>query len=283
MSTQGSHIRLKNKSGKYFDLYHSDCIQGMHEQIRGAAIDIVVTSPPYNLGIRYNTYDDTVSRTDYLSWTDHWVGVLKEKLKMNGSFFLNLGSKPSDPWVPFEVAGVIRKHFVLQNVFHWIKSIYIEDTSYDTDIQLAVGHYKPINSPRYVNDMHEYVFHFTKDGNVPLDRLSIGVPYKDKSNVDRWNRGKEDLRCRGNVWYIPYKTIQSREKERPHPATYPPKLAEMCLKLHGIRTHTRVMDPFMGLGNTALACQILGAHFVGFEKDTEYFKESVQKIGNSLK
>ena len=49
------------------------------------------------------------------------------------------------------------------------------------------GHFKPINSPRFLNDCHEYVFHFTKSGRVELNRLALGVPYQDKSNIARWS------------------------------------------------------------------------------------------------
>src|SRR5207249_113040 len=104
--------------------------------------------------------------------------------------------------------------------------------------------YKPINSDRYLNDAHEFVFHLTPAGETPIERLAIGVPYQDKSNIARWAHTRaRDLRCRGNVWYVPYETIQERAKDRPHPATFPVKLAEMALKLHGVRPGARVLDP----------------------------------------
>jgi len=75
-------------------------------------------------------------------------------------------------------------------VIHWIKSIAIsqDDVGDYPGIEgdVAVGHYKPINSKRFINDCHEYIFHFTHKGNVRLDRLAVGVPYQDKSNIDRW-------------------------------------------------------------------------------------------------
>ena len=123
---------------------------------------------------------------------------------------------------------------------------------------VTVGHYKPINSRRYVNDCHEYIFHLTRFGDVELDRLAVGVEYQDKSNVGRWSGAKNDRRCRGNTWLIPYRTIQSRDRERPHPATFPVRVPEMCIRLHGLQRVDRVMDPFLGLGHTALACKKAG-------------------------
>jgi len=267
---------IKTKGSSTIKLFFGDCFVGMGRYLEKNSVDVIVTSPPYNIGVNYNEYDDKIPRDQYLNWLGHWAKIAKEVLKDDGSIFLNIGSKPSDPWVPFEVALEMRKHFVLQNVIHWIKSIYIEHESYGEKVELNVGHYKPINSKRYINDTHEYVFHLTKHGNVELDRLSIGVPYKDQSNIARWSSGKYGLRCRGNSWYIPYKTIQSRLKDRPHPASYPAELAKMCIQLHGIEKTELVMDPFLGIGNTAIACKELDKNFVGFEIDKVYFDEAVR-------
>ncbi len=257
-------------------LYLEDCFEGMRKHLEAKSVDVVVTSPPYNIGVDYNKYYDKIPRKDYLEWLGRWAEITKDVLKDDGSLFLNIGSKPSDPWVAFEVAFEMRKHFKLQNVIHWIKSIYIEHESYGKKIELNVGHYKPINSKRFINDTHEYIFHLTKTGSIELDRLAIGVPYKDKSNITRWNNGKTGVRCRGNSWYIPYKTIQNRMKERPHPASFPAELAEMCIKLHGLEKANLIMDPFLGIGNTAIACKKLRKNFIGFEIDKAYFDEAVR-------
>ncbi|KXG74591.1 hypothetical protein AN618_22380 [Fervidicola ferrireducens] len=219
-------------------VYLEDCLTGMRKYLKTGEVDVVVTSPPYNIGIQYNKYDDNRPREDYLDWIEEVAIEIKRVLNDSGSFFLNIGGKPSDPWIPFDVAQRLRKHFVLQNVIHWIKSIAIEKKAVGNypviQGDIAVGHYKPIGGKRFLHDNHEYIFHFTKTGQVQLDRLSIGVPYQDKSNVGRWKSAKQDKRCRGNTWFIPYETIWDREKQRPHPSTFPVALPEMCIKLHGL-------------------------------------------------
>jgi len=265
-------------------IYCMDCLDGM-KQLNDKSIDVVVTSPPYNIGIKYNKYSDNLSRDDYLNWIEEVVKEIKRVLKDDGSFFINIGYTAKDPWIAFDVANVIRKHFKLQNTIHWIKSIAIqkEDVGNYPNIigDIAVGHYKPINSDRFLSIMHEYIFHFTKNGDVKLDKLAIGVPYQDKSNIKRFNR-KGDLRDRGNTWFIPYETIQSKEKERPHPATFPPKLPEMCIKLHGVKRTNLVLDPFMGIGSTAIACIRLGVNYIGFEIDEYYCKVAEERIKKEL-
>lgn len=179
------------KSGRAtYRFYLGDCLE-LLDRLPPGSIDAIVTSPPYNLGIEYRTYDDTIPR-------------------------------------------------------------------------------------------EELAFHFTPEGNAPVDRLAIGVRYQDPSNVGRWRTGASGVRCRGNTWFIPYETIQNREKERPHPATFPPRLPEMCLRLHGLDRIRTVADPFLGLGSTAVACAQLGVTFVGIEMDARYLKEAVARTRAAL-
>jgi len=272
-------------AGATFRFYLGDSLDIL-PRFPEASLDAIVTSPPYNLGIRYRTYDDTMPRSQYLEWTGNWVKLAARSLAEGGSLFLNVGGKPTDPWTALDVAQAARPHLKLQNTIHWIKSIAIEKALAGSraglENDLAVGHYKPINSKRFLHDCHEFVFHFTPNGDTPLRRQAIGVRYQDKSNVARWRAAADDLRCRGNTWFIPYDTIQSRDKERPHPATFPPRLPEMCLRLHGVDRIGTVADPFLGLGSTAVACAQLGLNFVGIEIDEGYLKEAVARVKSQL-
>jgi site-specific DNA-methyltransferase (adenine-specific) len=260
--------------------YLADCLE-VFEQLPPRSVDVIVTSPPYNLGIRYSTYEDTLSDAEYLGWTGVWVTAAARVLRADGSLFLNVGSRPSDPWTALDVAQAVRTHLRLQNVIHWVKSIAIDRDSAGIaaglDRDLALGHYKPINSDRFVNDCHEFVFHFTPGGDTRLERLALGVPYQDQSNVARWRGAADGVRCRGNTWFIPYDTIQRRDRDRPHPATFPPRLPEQCLKLHGLSRIETAMDPFTGLGSTAVACAKLGINFIGSDIDEMYLKEAVER------
>ena len=149
--------------------------------LKEKSVDVVVTSPPYNIGVKYNSYNDNVPTEEYLTWMED-IGVeIKRVLKDNGSFFLNIGNKPTNPWKAYDVAQVMRKHFILQNEIMWIKSIAISkldvgDNCSNLLDDIAIGHYKPVNSDRYLNRCHESIFHFTKEGNVKMNKLSIGWP-----------------------------------------------------------------------------------------------------------
>ncbi len=207
------------------EIYQEDCVRFMDKFCsQGMRVDVIITSPPYNINKDYRSYFDDRERNEYLSWLFRVAKRSFLILKHEGSFFLNLG-------------GIV--------------------------------------SERFLTDLQEYIFHFTKKGNVKLDKLAAGVPYQDKTNIGRWKSAKQDRRDRGNVWFIPYPTIQ---EGRPHPAVFPEKLPYLCTRLHGIKSDMLVYDPFMGIGNTALACINQGIQYIGTEIDADYIRIARENI-----
>lgn len=248
-----------------------DCVEvlaGLPEQ----SVDVVVTSPPYNIGLNYRSYDDSGDRGAYLAWLADIGRLLHRVLKDDGSFFLNIAGTCSDPWIAPDATNAMRDIFRLQNAIVWVKSLSIGDDTF--------GHFKPVNSSRYLNHTHEHVFHFTKDGKTALDRLAVGVPFKDKSNIARWGHAK-DRRCAGDVWFIPYETIRSKSQRDHHPSPFPVALPERCIKLHG-KTDAVVLDPFLGVGATLLAAQRLGTRGIGIEIDTTYAESAAWHLRERL-
>ncbi len=266
------------------DLIHGDCLTIL-PSIEAASIDLTVTSPPYNLGIQYKSFKDTAPRDEFLKWCRQWAAEIKRVMKDDASFFLNVGAAPANPLMPHQLILALTDGaeplFTLQNTFHWVKSITIETRANE---QISAGHFKPINSKRYVNDCHEYVFHLTKIGSVEIDRRAAGVPYVHKSNIARWGHtGGQDLRCRGNTWFIPYETIVSRDKDRPHPATFPVALVEQCIRIHGKGEATELLDPFLGIGSSAIAAQRQDiASFTGIELDADYLQAARERLTEEI-
>jgi site-specific DNA-methyltransferase (adenine-specific) len=254
-------------------LHVGDCIAGM-KWLGWDAADVVVTSPPFNIGVKYGRYRDKLPEEQYLAWLDEWACHVQGVLKVDGSLFLNMGGSLKNPLLPMKVAEVVSRRLVLQNVIHWVKSVTVETRA---GKQLSVGHFKPISSPRYLNDCAEYLFHFTKTGRTPLDRKAVGVPYVDPSNVKRWKHtGGVNRRCRGNVLFLPYQTVQKRKT---HPATFPPELAEYCIKLHGLVSEQTVVDTFVGEGSSAVAAVRCGVkRFIGWDVDGDYIAEAEKRV-----
>ena len=121
-------ITPHSQSMTQFDLRQQDCIEGML-RLANESVDLVVTSPPYNLGIGYRQYADRQDRQSYLNWCAKWAAQIRRILRSNGSFFLNVGSAPSNPMLPHQIVIELTSAsggFLLQNTIHWIKSITID-------------------------------------------------------------------------------------------------------------------------------------------------------------
>lgn len=206
---QKKPARRKSK----IEIWCGDCVQLMRERIADDSIHVITTSPPYNQGVHYSTYQDNRDEADYLYWIREVFAELHRVLASDGSFFLVIGHAARKPWTAMRVAEIAGERFQLQNQVIWAKSITIDGQS--------KGHFTPINSTRFLNRTWEFVFHFTKSGKISLDRLAVGVPYGDGGNTARTGSA---VRCGGDVWFIPYETVHGAEDRGNHPATFPPGL-----------------------------------------------------------
>tara|TARA_B100000161_G_C33500819_1_gene391605 strand:+ start:33 stop:884 length:852 start_codon:yes stop_codon:yes gene_type:complete len=270
-----------------------DCIEKLKE-IDDKTINIVVTSPPYNIGLKYNKYKDKKPREQYLEWIYDIFVEIKRILKDDGHVFLNMGYTNKDPWISMEVALKLKDLFTLQNKITWVKSIHIKDANGNEETH---GHFKPINSERYINVTNEDLYHFTKTDDIKIYREAIGVPYKWKCNlIDRKTgqrrinkkTGKEveDKRCKGNTWFIAYDTINSKKEKGYHPAIFPEELVEHCIKISDIKQGT-ILDPFIGSGTTVRVAKKMTDNLeeynlsgIGIDIDEEYIKFCEEKINN---
>ncbi len=251
-------------------LHCADCLD-LLPTLPEASVDVIVTSPPYNLGIGYSSYDDRKTEADYLDWMARVAAALRRVLRPDGSFFLNVSGSSSQPWLPFELIVRLRPLFALQNHIVWVKSIATGDD--------AMGHFKPVPGERFLHRNHEHLFHLTQHGDVRLDRLAVGVPFKDKSNIARRGHAR-DLRCRGDTWFVPYPTVRSRTQKFSHPGTFPLDLPRWCIRLHG-KPGPVVLDPFAGTGTTLLAAGLEGGRGIGIEIDPDYVATARQRLAET--
>lgn len=247
-----------------------DCIAGL-ENLAAGSVAVIVTSPPYNIGVTYPNSTDR--RPDYLDWMATVFYACKRALADDGHFFLQMGGIVTRPTIPWEVLSRARDAgFILQNQIIWVKNIAISENAAD-----SYGQFKPVNSNRFLNNTHEFIFHLTKTGSVPINKLAVGVPLKYESNIKRFGH-RENRRCRGNVWFIPYDTIQNREERYNHPAVFPIALPEMCIKLSGVKYGSLVVDPFAGTGATLIACKRLKMRGLGFEISKEFCAATTARL-----
>ena len=214
-------------------IYNMDSREGLLK-IDDGSIDLIITSPPYK---EKDGYDPEM--------IEEVFNQLFRVHKNNSLFFLNFGHLVEDKSRPFkvlEMAGLAG--FELNETITWKKT-----------------QFSPIIGERRLNNLTEFIF-LLYNGKMPtLDRLSVSVPYQDKSNIGRYS--DKDLRCAGNFWEFGYETIQ-RKSQKLHNDRFPLELPLRCIKLSNVKSGI-VLDPFIGSGTTALAAKQMGLNYIGFE------------------
>ena len=275
------------KTMKLNQIYHNDCLK-MLKQLDDNSVDLIVTSPPY-ADNRKKTYGG-VPIKNYVDWFLPISAELKRVLKPNGSFILNIKERTVDGE---------RGTYVMELILEMRKQGWLWTEEY-------IWHKKnsfPGKWPNRFRDAWEKCLHFTKQKKFKMYQDAVKVPVgdwaetrlkklsktdiiRDKSkvqsgfgkNVSNWI-GKE-LVYPTNVIYMATECGNVN-----HSAAFPVSLPSWFIKLF-TKEGDVVLDPFMGSGTTALAAMSLGRHFIGTEKNKQYYKtalERIKEIGRSSK
>ena len=204
-------------------------------------VDVVVTSPPYKRKDGFSR-DLLVRLGEALGWS----------MKPGARAFINFGQLREDFGAPFYVPGVVGCNGRLKvgQTVIWVKSLALNG--------VHRGHYQPLSGNALLNYCWEFIFQLYQEPEPMIDRLALGVPFADKSNMERGTRGQHgDLHCAGDVWFVPYETTGKRVKKK-HPHAFPEALVERCLRLVAVPPGGVVMEPFCGSGTTAVVAKRLG-------------------------
>ena len=218
------------------------------------SVDLMVTSPPYKKRDKFTP--DLMAA----------LGKLASRvLKPDGRLWVNFGQLSEDFQRSVDVPTQIRAGspaLELGQTVIWAKSISIGETSH--------GHLQPISSPRIMSYCWEFIYQLHKGDPRDLDRLAIGVPFMDKSNLTRGNRGKNgDLRCAGDLWFIPYETTGPSKKKK-HQYEFPADVARRCIRVSNLEPQSVVLDPFGGSGQVAAVAKEEGHHAWTVEFNPEH-------------
>ena len=238
------------------NLYNEDCLNFL-PKLENNSVDLTVTSPPYNCGIDYNTYNDNKPWEQYLQWCQNWINQLYRVSKEDGRIAINvlvqMGIEKNTKRVsPLRVfSDMIEKAgFNIMGLPMWVDNHRIKYTAW--------GSWKSASSP-YIYNPYQVIILAYKNHKKKLNKGISTVTKEDFMNG-----------CCG-IWQIRPDTNSLTK------ATFPIALPKLCIDLLTYQEDL-VLDPFCGSGTTAVACLKTKRNFIGCEIDTDYYNIALDRI-----
>ena len=227
------------------------------ENIPRESIDLVVTSPPYNVDIQYNSHDDRTSYADYLEFSRRWMGRCHDWLRSDGRFCLNIPldkNKGGQQSVGADLTTIAKDvGFSYHSTIIWNEGNISRRTAW--------GSWLSASAP--------YVI-------APVEL--IVVLYKDSWKKTSGTRQSDITRDEFMAWTNGLWTFNGERKTKiGHPAPFPVELPLRCMKLFSFVGDT-VLDPFMGSGSTLVAASRCGRSGIGVEIDPHYCRIALGRI-----
>lgn len=254
------------------------CADSRHmREVDDGSVQLIVTSPPYNVGKDYAAHQDTMERDVYLALlNDVWQECVRI-LCNGGRLAVNVANTWRKPYVPLN-SFITRQ---LLDLGLLMRGEIIWDKGPSAGVSTAWGSFARASNPT-LRDVHEYIMIFSK-GSWKLEETR-----GEKSGIENlefvewtksvWHRPQDEVEDSSNsLWHF---DTQSKRRHAtngdgrkaapaPHPAPFP---VDLPLRLILLYTNIGdvVLDPFMGSGTTALAAKMTRRHYIGYEISPEY-------------
>ena len=254
-------IRRKRKSIKsYFEydhtsIYNDDILK--ITSIPKSSVDLMITSPPYNIDIHYNLHRDILSYEDYLEFTKKWLTKCYDLAKDDGRLCLNIPldkNKGGQKSVCADITSLAKQ-------VGWQYHSTVIWNEGNISRRTAWGSWMSASAPYVIAPVEVIVI---------LYKNQWKKEEKGESDITR----QEFMDWTNGVWTFPG---QSKKGAGGHPAAFPVELPKRCIKLFSFVGNT-ILDPFMGSGSTLIASHEYNRKGIGVEIDKAYCKVAVDRL-----
>ena len=236
-------------------LIHGDVLTTT--RVADESIDLVVTSPPYNVDIDYGSHDDGASYSEYIEFSRQWLSRCFQWLRDDGRLCLNIPldkNKGGQQSVAADLTTLAKEvGFRYHSTIIWNEGNISRRTAW--------GSWMSASAPYVIAPVEVIVVLYKKDW-----KKTSGSGESDitRDEFMAWTNG---------LW-----TFSGESKKRVgHPAPFPLELPRRCIKLFSYVDDT-VLDPFAGSGTTLVAARCARRKAVGIEMDKDYCQLTVKRL-----
>lgn len=244
-------------------IYNDDILKTTALEL--SSIDLIVTSPPYNVDIQYNSHNDKMNYTAYLEFTRAWLERCYSFAKDDGRLCLNVPldkNKGGQQSVCADITTIAKE-------VGWQYHSTIIWNEQNISRRTAWGSWLSASAPYVIAPVEVIIILYKKY----WKKLHVGESDITKQEFMDWTNG---------VW-----SFSGESKKRiGHPAPFPIELPRRCTKLFSY-VNDLVLDPFLGSGTTLRACLEVGRRGVGVDIDKNYCELAKKRLmtydGHQLK
>ena len=226
------------------------------ERIENNHIDLIVTSPPYNVSKNYDNANDNLSYDDYLQFTQEWLGKCFDLAKPDGRLCMNI---PIDTGKGEQRSLGADITIIAKNV-GWKYRTTIVWNEGNISKSSARGSFMSASSPHVISPTELIVVMYKEQ----WKKQSRGISDTTKEEFTEWTNG---------MWSFSGES----KKKIGHPAPFPIELPKRCIKLFSYKDDI-VLDPFMGSGTTLVAANMFGRKAIGIEISREYCELAMHRL-----
>jgi site-specific DNA-methyltransferase (adenine-specific) len=221
-------------------------------------VDLIITSPPYNLGIDYGVYEDTKTYKDYLNFSKNWLTKCLQILKDDGRICINIPldtGKNGKRSLSADLTVLAKKiGFKYKTTIIWNKG--------NSKSKFALGSFASASAPNMISPVEVILVFYKKNWKK-----------ENKGNSDITK--KEFMDWTNGLWSF----IGENPKRVGHPVPFPVEIPRRLIKLLSF-TNDLIFDPFCGSGTTLLACLMYNRRAIGTDIDERYFEIAKNRLIN---
>lgn len=228
--------------------------------IKPNSVDLIVTSPPYNLDIKYNSHKDDISHEDYLNFTKDWLIKAFQLSKEDGRLCLNIAldkNKGGQQSVYSDILQIAKQ-------IGWKYHSTIIWNEGNISRRTAWGSYLSASAPYVIAPVEVIVVLYKNK----WKKQNKGISTIKRDEFIGWTNG---------VWAFNGES----KKKIGHPAPFPIELPKRCIKLFSFKNDV-VLDPFVGSGTTLISCIQEGRKGIGVDFDKDYCEIAKKRLELTL-
>lgn len=258
-------------------IINGDCVEVM-EQMPESTIDLMVTSPPYNCGIKYDTHDDFMMMDDYWSWTEKWLSQVYRLLKDDGRVAINIPYETNVQDRGGRVFYVSEFYQVMKKVgFKFFGIVDLEEDSPHRSKTTAWGSWMSPSSPYIYNPKECVVLAYKKQHikKVKGESHWIGEPYVSEDGKNKVAYTEEQKREFMELVFGQWKYLNDTKQLTK--ATFSMDIPTKAIKILSYKNDI-VLDPFCGSATTMVAAETLDRRWIGIELSTNYTDIGTQRV-----